>query len=191
MSQNSLTHKSDIILKTPTSVLRPWSAEDRLSLVMHADNPSIAASMRDGFPSPYALADADRFLTMATGDHPHILLAVTVNNQAIGGIGVHLLDDIYHRTAEIGYWLSEQYWGKGIISDAVRALIPVAFMNLDIIRMQAGIFSNNPGSMRVLEKNGFTLESVHKKAITKHGKVLDEHLYVIFRDDPVVDTLGS
>ncbi|WP_319579082.1 GNAT family protein [uncultured Methanospirillum sp.] len=191
MAQNSLTHESDIILKTPTSVLRPWSAEDRISLAMHADNPNIAASMRDGFPSPYTLADADRFLTMATGDHPQILLAVTVDDQAIGGIGVHLLEDIYHRTAEIGYWLSEQYWGQRIITDAVRALIPVAFMNSEIIRIQAGIFSNNPGSMRVLEKNGFILEAVHKKAITKHGEVLDEHLYVLFRDDHAVESLDS
>ncbi len=191
MSQNPLTYKSDIILKTPTSVLRPWSAEDRLSLVRHADNPGIAACMRDGFKSPYTLADADRFLTMATGDHPHILLAITVDNLAIGGIGIHRFDDIYHRTAEIGYWLSEQYWGKGIITDAVRAMIPVAFMNTEIIRLQAGIFSNNPGSMRVLEKNGFILEAFHKKAITKHGEVLDEHLYVLFRDDLMADSLGS
>ena len=172
-------------------MLRPWSADDRLSLAMHADNPKIAAFMRDGFPSPYTLADADRFLTMAMGDHPHIFRAVTVDDQAIGGIGVHLLEDIYHRTAEIGYWLSEQYWGQGIITDAVRAILPVAFMNSDVIRIQAGIFQNNPGSMRVLEKNGFILEAVHKKAITKHGEVLDEHLYVLFRDDHAGKSLDS
>ncbi|HWQ63411.1 MAG TPA: GNAT family protein [Methanospirillum sp.] len=174
---------SDMILKTPSSFLRPWSMDDRLSLVRHADNPDIAASMRDGFPSPYTLADADRFLAMATGDHPHLFMAVVIDDQAVGGIGIHLLDDIYRRSAEIGYWLSRPYWGQGIISDAVSAVLPVAFRNPDIIRIQAGVFSNNPRSMRVLEKNGFVLEAIHKKAIVKQGKILDEHLYVFFRDD--------
>jgi len=186
MSNNFWTTKSELRMKTPSSMLRPWSKEDRHSLARHANNPKIAVFMRDGFPSPYTLSDADRFLTMATGNHPHILLAVEVGDQALGGIGIHLFEDIYRQTAEIGYWLSESYWGRGIISDAVKAILPVAFMNPDIIRIQAGIFSNNPGSMRVLEKSGFSLEAIHKNAITKHGRTLDEHLYVIFRDDLII-----
>lgn len=174
-------------LKTHSSLLRPWSQVDCDSLVRHADNPRIAACMRDGFPSPYTRDDAKRFITMATGDHPHIFLAIEVDGQAVGGIGVHLLDDIYHRTAEIGYWISEEFWGRGIVSDAVMAILPVAFTSRDIIRIQAGVFSTNPGSMRVLEKTGFSLESVHKKAITKQEELLDEFFYVIFRDEVIGD----
>lgn len=179
---------SEMILQTPSSLLRPWSLNDRPSLVKHADCPEIAASMRDGFPSPYTLADADRFLAMATSDHPHLFMAVVVDDQAVGGIGIHLLVDIYRRSAEIGYWVSKPYWGRGIISDAVCAILPIAFKNPDIIRIQAGVFSNNPGSMRVLEKNGFVLEAIHKKAIIKQGKILDEHLYVIFRNDEIPES---
>jgi [ribosomal protein S5]-alanine N-acetyltransferase len=139
--------------------------------------------MRDGFPCPYTLADADRFLAMVSGDHPHYFMAIEMEGEAVGGIGIHHLEDIYRGTAEIGYWLSEKYWGRGIVSDAISALLPVVFANPDILRIQAGVFSDNPGSMRVLEKNGFILEAIHKKAITKQGRVLDEHLYVIFRND--------
>lgn len=168
-------------LKTPSSLIRPWTEGDRDSLVRHADNPQIARYMRDGFPHPYTLTDADCFIAMATGDHPHLFLAIEVEGLAVGGIGIHLLDDVYRRTAEIGYWLAEPYWGRGIVSDAVRVLVPVAFASRDIIRIQAGVFSNNQGSMRVLEKNGFFLETIHTDAITKQGVTLDEHLYVIFR----------
>ncbi|MDD1730248.1 MAG: GNAT family N-acetyltransferase [Methanospirillum sp.] len=170
-------------LKTPFSLLRPWEETDRESLVRSADNPRIAAFMRDGFPHPYSVADADRFIAMATGDHPNLFLTIEVHGEAVGGIGIHRLDDIYRHTAEIGYWLAETYWGRGIVSDAIRALLPVAFDSYDLIRIQAGVFSNNPGSMRVLEKNGFSLEAVHKRAITKQGVTLNEYLYVRFRDD--------
>ena len=85
------------------------------------------------------------------------------------------------RTAEIGYWLAEPFWGRGIVTDAVRALVPVAFEQTDIVRIQAGIFSNNPASMRVLEKCGFVREAVHRNAITKNGVMMDEVMYVRFR----------
>lgn len=170
-------------IRTPSSLLRSWSLSDSDALIRHANNPRIAASMRDGFPYPYGNDHAKGFLSFAISDHPSIFLAIEVQGSAVGGIGVHCLDDIYHRTAEIGYWLSEDYWGQGIVSDAVRALLPIAFTSRDIIRIQAGVFSNNPTSMHVLEKCGFSREAIHKRAITKQGKTLDEHLYVIFRED--------
>jgi [ribosomal protein S5]-alanine N-acetyltransferase len=170
-------------LKTGSSLLRPWSTADTRALVRHANNPGIAERMRDGFPSPYTREDAERFIAMAIGDHQHIFLAIEVDGEAVGGIGVHLLEDVYHRSAELGYWLSEEYWGKGIVSDAVRTLLPIAFREHDIIRIQAGVFENNPASMKVLERCGFVLEAIHRKAVTKQGKTLDEHLYVIFLDE--------
>lgn len=168
---------------TPSSILRKWSYADIPSLVFHANNPEIAKWMRDGFPYPYTDVDADRFITMATKEENGIILAIEVDGMAVGGIGTHQLCDIYRKTSEIGYWLSKEYQGKGIISDAVLALIPVAFEHQDIIRIQAGVFHSNLASRRVLEKCGFTLESIREKAIFKNDEFLDEYMYVLFRSE--------
>ncbi len=170
-------------IATPSSLLRNWTSNDAESLVRHADNPRIAAMMRDAFPSPYTLADARRFIALAMDTPSHLYLAIDVGGEPVGGIGVRPLDDVHHRTAEIGYWLSESFRGRGIVTDAVRALVPVAFAAFDIVRLEARIFSNNPASMRVLEKCGFTREAVHRKAIIKNGAVLDEVVYVHFGEE--------
>ncbi len=165
---------------TPGCTLRDWVSGDAGSLSRHANNPRIAVTMRDVFPSPYTLEDAHRFITMATGSTPNLFLAIDVKGEAVGSIGIHPLEDVKRRSAEVGYWLSESFWGKGIVTDAVRSLVPVVFKRNDIIRLQAGIFSNNPASMRVLEKCGFTREAVHRNAISKNGVLLDEVIYVHF-----------
>jgi [ribosomal protein S5]-alanine N-acetyltransferase len=166
---------------TPGAMLRDWTARDAPSLVRYADNPRIAATLRDAFPSPYTLEDAQRFIALATSPGPHRFLAIEVDSVACGGIGIHPLDDVHRRTAEIGYWLAEPYWGRGIVTGAVRAFVPVAFHGSGITRLQAGIFANNPASMRVLEKCGFTLEAVHRNAVTKNGVTMDEMMYVLLR----------
>lgn len=170
------------MLQTPSCTLRRWSPSDASSLAVHANNPRIARRMRDGFPYPYRLEDADRFITMACEGTRGVMLVIDCQGEAVGGIGIIPLSDVYRRTAEIGYWLSESFWGKGIVTDAVRAVIPLTFGNTDILRLQAGVFGNNPASMRVLEKCGFAREAVHRDAIMKNGEILDEHLYVLFRD---------
>jgi RimJ/RimL family protein N-acetyltransferase len=165
---------------TPSCILRDWVQGDAGSLARHANNPRIAAMLRDAFPSPYTLEDAHRFISMATKPTPNLFLAIEVRGEAVGGIGIHLLDDVKRRSAEIGYWLSESLRGKGIMTAAVRSLVPVAFDRYDIVQLQAGIFSSNPASMRVLEKCGFIREAVHRDAITKNGSLLDEVMYVHF-----------
>jgi RimJ/RimL family protein N-acetyltransferase len=111
----------------------------------------------------------------------NLFLAIVVDAEACGGIGIHPLEDVHRRTAEIGYWLAEPFWGQGIVTGAVRAIIPVAFDRYAIVRLQAGIFANNPASMRVLEKCGFVREAGHKNAITKNGTTMDEVMYAIVR----------
>jgi RimJ/RimL family protein N-acetyltransferase len=167
-------------IATPSSVLRDWRPEDAATLARHADNPRIAATMRDAFPSPYTLADARRFIEAARDLETNLFLAIEVDGEAVGSIGVHPLEDVHRRTAEIGYWLAEPWRGRGIAPDAVRAIVPVAFRRYDIVRLQAGVFSNNPASMHVLEKCGFSREAVHEKAIWKNGLLLDEVVYVRF-----------
>ena len=152
---------------TPSSTLRDWNLHDAGSLTKHANNPRIAASMRDAFPSPYTLDNANRFIRMAKGSNAGLFLAIEVDGEAVGGIGIHPLHDVKHRSAEIGYWLSVSCWGHGIVTDAVRSVVPIAFEQYDLVRLQAGIFSTNPSSMRVLEKCGFIKEAIHKNAITK------------------------
>jgi RimJ/RimL family protein N-acetyltransferase len=169
-------------LLTPSSVLRDWTPDDIPALLKHADNPRIASRLRDCFPSPCAREDAKKFVALATEPGPRLFLAIVIGDGAVGGIGIILLSEVKRRTAGIGYWLSEDYWGRGIVTDAVNALVPVAFGQFDIVRLEAGIFSNNPALMRVMEKCGFTREAVHKKAVTKNGKLLDEVVYVRFAD---------
>lgn len=167
-------------ITTPSALLRDWRATDAASLARHADDPGIAAMMRDAFPSPYTLEDAFRFIAAAICTDTDLMLAIEVNGEAVGGIGIHLLGDVYRRTAEIGYWLAVPSQGRGIATDAVRTLVPVAFRQFDLVRLQAGVFSNNIASMRVLEKCGFVREAVHQNAIWKHGRLLDEVVYVRF-----------
>lgn len=178
-------------IRTPTSLMREWTFNDVSSLVRYADNPRVAATMRDAFPSPYTLEDARRFITLATSPGPRIFLAIEVDGEACGGIGIHPLDDVYRRTAEIGFWLAEPCWGRGIVTDAVRAIVPMAFGAFDIVRLQAGIFATNRASARVLEKCGFSFEAVHKNAVTKNGVTMDELVYVLSRDTDVVPVRGS
>jgi ribosomal-protein-alanine N-acetyltransferase len=133
------------------------------------------------FPLPIRGKTLNGLSTWQPGLTTNLFLAIDVSGEAVGGIGIHLLDDVKRRSAEIGYWISESLWGRGIVTDAVRSLVPVTFKRYDIVRLQAGIFSNNPASMRVLEKCGFTREAVHRNAIVKMGVILDEMMYVHFR----------
>jgi [ribosomal protein S5]-alanine N-acetyltransferase len=170
-------------IASPSSTLRDWSTNDAASVVKYADNPRIACHLRDAFPSPYTRADADRFIALAIGPGRHLFLAIEVGDEAVGGIGISPLEDMRRRTAEIGYWLAEPFWGRGIATDAVRSLVPVAFEQPGIVRLEAGIYADNPASMRVLEKCGFVREAIHKKAVTKNGRLLDEIMYVRFERD--------
>ncbi|NMB78831.1 MAG: GNAT family N-acetyltransferase, partial [Methanomicrobiales archaeon] len=106
------------------ALLRPWHPADARALARYADNPRVAAGLRDLFPSPYTLADAERFISMAITTEENLMLAIEADGEACGGIGIHPLSDVYQGTAEIGYWLAEPFWGRGIITAAVGALVP-------------------------------------------------------------------
>ena len=164
-------------------LLRPWHFDDGMSLVKHANNPRIAANLRDGFPYPYSLSDAKKWLRMVGENTNDIILTIEVNGEAAGGIGLYGMKDVYRFNGEIGYWLSEIHWGKGIMSDAVGAMVDHAFVRTPWLRLFANIYENNLSSMKVLEKNGFKREAIHKKAVMKEGKLLDEHMFAILKED--------
>ena len=160
--------------------LRPWTLNDAPSLCLHANNIKIASFLRNAFPYPYTLKDAISWL-QSNEDNPNLLMAICVNNVAVGGIGIIHNTDIYRKSAEIGYWLSEDYWNKGIMTDAIKTLTDYSFSNLGLIRIYAGIFETNKASARVLIKAGFDLEAIHKQAVVKNQIIMDEHIYAKFK----------
>ena len=168
----------EIILQN--SKLRKWKHEDAASLALHANNKKIADNLRDAFPHPYKIEDAKKWLEMALDNNENLMLAIEVDGNAVGGVGIHQFSDVYRKTAEIGYWLSEQYWNRGIVTEAIKAISEHAFANYDIVRLQAGVFHYNEASKKVLTKCGFTLEAIHKKAVIKNNILLDECIFVKF-----------
>lgn len=163
------------------SLLREWKPGDEESLVRHANNRDIWRNVRDAFPHPYTLADAKRWIEIANPAGPVINFAIVVDVAAVGGIGLVLKDDVFRRSAEIGYWLGERYWSRGIVTEAVRAVTDYAFATFDLCRVYAGVFEWNPASMRVLEKAGYEFECRLRKSITKDGETIDELIYAIIR----------
>jgi RimJ/RimL family protein N-acetyltransferase len=161
--------------------LRSWSIKDLDSLVKYANNPKIAANMTDLFPHPYTYDAGKKFIEYATKAKPRNVLAISVNNEAVGGIGIHPQTDIMRKNAELGYWLAESFWGKGIVSRAVSKMVVYTFDNFDINRIYARPFGPNLGSQKVLEKNGFVLEARLENTVFKNGEYLDELIYALRR----------
>jgi len=165
------------------SVLRAWVRGDAHSVTKHANNPKIARQLRDRFPHPYRESDAKSWLDAVTRTHSMERLAIEVEGEAVGGIGLDLQTDVHRRSAELGYWLGESYWGRGIMTEAVRAYTELVFGSFDLCRLFAGVFETNPASARVLEKCGYVLEGRMRRSVLKGGKMLDQLLYARVVDD--------
>lgn len=163
--------------------LRPWDISDLDNLVELANNWNIAKNMTDKFPFPYSESNGRAFIEFATKDDPIHIFAIDLKGQAIGGMGIHPQDDIFRKNAELGYWLAEPFWGRGIISNAIKHIIHFAFETYDIDRIFARPFGSNMASQRVLEKNNFVLEGIFEKVIIKNGELLDELVYAIRREN--------
>ena len=161
--------------------LRPWALSDLDSLVRHANNFDIAKFMMDGFPHPYTEDNGKAFIAFATKDDPIHIFAIDVEGEAIGGIGIHPQADVQRKNAELGYWLAEPFWGKGIITNAIKQLVEFGFKTYDINRIFARPYGTNIGSQKVLEKAGFVLEGRFEKTIFKNGEFLDELVYAVRR----------
>lgn len=168
-------------LELSRSVIRAWSPADRESLARHANNTRIAAQLRDGFPSPYTLEDADRFIALASEKSPPTVLAIEVCGEAAGGIGLMLHGDVERVSAELGYWLAEAYWGRGVMTEAVRAFADWGFATFSFTRIYALPYATNAASVRVLEKAGFVCEGRLRRSVIKLGQVLDQLVYADVR----------
>jgi ribosomal-protein-alanine N-acetyltransferase len=164
-----------LILKRCT--IRPWRLDDAESLVKHANNRKVWIALRDIFPHPYTIEDANTFLKSVINSEPVTLFCVEANGAAVGGIGIRIGTDVHRRTAELGYWLGEEFWRRGIMTEAVAAFTDFCFENFQLRRIHAEPFANNPASARVLEKAGFTVEGRLKNNVLKDGELLDSLLY--------------
>lgn len=170
-------------LRLSRSVLRPWRAGDEPAIVRHANNRNIWLNLRDRFPHPYTMADAVHWVQTAAGVEAPTDFAIVIEDEPVGGIGLMLKGDVYRRSAEIGYWLGEAYWGRGIVSEAARAVTRWGFANYDLTRIYARVFSWNLASARVLEKAGYTFEARLRRSVTKEDRTGDELVYAVLRDE--------
>ncbi len=168
-----------LVLRSCT--VRSWRRGDEASLARHADNRRVWLNLRDRFPHPYTADDAARFMAWALTERPETQFAIAVGEEAVGGIGYEIQPDVHRISAEIGFWLGEAHWGKGIMTEALRAVTEHAFHAHNLRRLFAGVFEWNPASMRVLEKAGYVREAVLRKSAIKDGQVIDQMLYAVTR----------
>jgi len=159
------------------SFLREWRRGDEPSLVRHANNRNVWINLRDNFPCPYTTADARGWIRLATTNGFNLVFAIDVDGFAVGAIGFRPGDDIHRHSAEIGYWLGEEYWNRGIITEAVIAMTEYAFNTMKMTRVHAEVFMWNTASMRVLEKAGYLREGVLRKSVYKDRQWVDEVVY--------------
>lgn len=169
-------------LELSKSVIRSYRKGDEAAIVHHANNRNVWRNLTDRFPHPYTFEDARRWIASAAAQQPETHFAITIHDEVVGGIGLELKDGNFRHTAEIGYWLGEEFWGRGIVTEAVRALTDWGFANLDVARIYAGVYDYNMASMRVLEKAGYTFEGRLRKHITKDGRTFDDLIYAVIRE---------
>jgi len=162
--------------------LRPWRMSDEQALARQANNRNIWRNLRDAFPHPYGELDAVQWLSKHVGVEPVTNFAIVHEGELAGSIGLAPLDDVYKRTAEIGYYVAEPCWGRGIATEAVRGLTAYAFDSFpELVRIQAAVFEWNPASMRVLEKAGYEREALLRQSVWKDRTLMDSVLYARLR----------
>jgi RimJ/RimL family protein N-acetyltransferase len=164
-------------LALKTCVVRSWKTSDVEPLARYADNHKIWINLRDAFPHPYTKRDARHFIRSALGRTPETFFAIAVGEEAVGGIGFVLHPDVERVSAEIGYWLAEPFWGRGIATDALTAVTRYAIDTHKLTRVYAVPFAWNAPSCRVLEKAGYMLEARLRNSAIKDGKLIDQMQY--------------
>ena len=160
-------------------VFREWKKEDIDQLVSLANNKKIADNLRDRFPHPYTLNDAKQWIALNENRNPATSFVIEADGIFVGGCAIMLKEDVYRHSAEIGYWIAEPFWGKGIATETVKLLLQKIISDFPTTnRVFAEVFEHNKASMKALEKNGFHLESIRKKAVIKNNKIIDDHVWV-------------
>jgi len=167
-------------IKTEKFTLRPWKKEDSESLAENTNNRKIWVNLVDTFPHPYTLKDAGEWISLCQRkEKQKTTFAIEIDGKAVGSIGFEIKKGHHQKIASIGYWLGEKYWGKGIVTEALKLVTKYAFETFNLVRIEAAVFKWNPASARVLEKAGYILEAELKKRVFKDGKITDELMYYL------------
>ncbi len=168
-------------LELPLCVIRSWRDDDAPALARAANNRNVWLRLRDLMPHPYSLADAEVYLERVAHDPLHQSFCLEIDGEAGGAIGLKQREDVHRFTAELGYWVAEPHWGRGIATAAVRAFVAERFDALPLQRIFAEVYANNSASVRVLEKAGFEYEGRLRQNVFKDGQTLDTLLYARVR----------
>lgn len=178
-------HDTPIPLRSgdlPLGELRRWQRSDHSRLLAIANNPAVTRNLSHRFPQPYTDADAHAWFDAVASEVLPLNLAIAVDGAVVGNIGLRVGEGDFARSAELGYWLAEPFWGRGLVTAAVCAFVPDAMARLGLVRVYAHAITGNRGSIRVLEKAGFVYEGTLRASAFKRGQVLDRVLYA--RVDP-------
>lgn len=170
-----------MFLQLNTCTIRPWREDDAGPLERHANNRNVSIQLRDRFPHPYGAEQAKAFLGWITKHPAPTVWAIEVEGEAAGGIGIELHKDIERVSAEIGYWLGERHWSKGIATEALIAVTAAAFQNYDLTRIFAVPFADHVASVRVLEKAGYVREGLMRQSAIKDGIIRDQLLFATYK----------
>ena len=163
--------------------IRKWELSDAKDLAAALSNKKVQDNLRDGLPYPYTEQDGKDFISamLSADENETFAFAITVDNMVIGSIGIFRQENIHRQTAELGYYIAEEYWGKGIMTEAVKQICEYVFAKSDIIRIYAEPFAYNIASCRVLEKAGFQYEGTLRSNAVKNGRVIDMKMYSLLK----------
>jgi len=164
-------------LEGSSCIVRDWSPPDKDDLLAVADNRKIWRNLTHMFPHPYTPADADAWFAYLAEMPEPTSWAIEVAGRAVGGIGIEPGEGVFARSADFGYWLGEPYWGRGIMTEAARAVVPYVLEHFGLNRLESAVFAWNPASMRVLEKVGFEREGVSRASVYRDGELIDRVVY--------------
>jgi len=181
-----LSSQSDPIVVLEKSIIRPYHPSDAEELARIANNPAVGRYLRNRFPSPYTVDDANFWINFNINASPvyNFCIAHPESNKIMGSIGLIPGEDVFCRSAELGYWLGEEYWGKGIITEAVKGFVDWVYSNLpQMERLHADIFEDNKASIAVVKRAGFLFEGRLRKAVYKNGKQMDALVHSFIRED--------
>ncbi len=181
----------EVVVEIPTGVcvVRSYRPGDAASLAQYANNRKVWLNLRDRFPHPFSVADGAAYIGAVLARPRETSFAITVNDVAVGGISLRIGEDIERLSAELGYWLGESHWGRGIATAAVGAVTQYGFEALGLMRIFAVPYATNPASCRVLEKAGYVREGVMRASAIKDGKLLDQVLYARISLEPPGDSV--
>ena len=167
--------------------IRSYEYSDQDALVKYANNKNVSRLLRDKFPFPYTKTDAETWLIHACNQEIETNFVIAIEKEMIGAIGINLQEDVNRFSAEIGYWIGEPFWGKGISTKALKELSKYTFKNFNLSRIYAQVFEGNDASEKVLLKAGYKKEATLRKSVFKEGKFLDQYIYAILKDEIQVE----